>query len=129
MAPTSARDIAELRTMNLSSIDVLTKSLQRLKELRPEAADNPMLQDSIEAEIDTLNLEIRISMIVQTRLQAASVTVKPLSKTKAARLQTLAATIDDTIQKDTIVTATFATISSLVSTATELRDLVKSSTA
>lgn len=129
MAPTEDPDITRLRAMNLSSIDVLTKALQRLKEFRAEAADNPMLQDSIEADIDSLELELRISMIVQVRLQAAGVTVKPLSKAKAARLQTLAASIDQTIQNDAIASGKLATVTSLISTAIDLRDTVKSSTA
>src|SRR6266581_1826900 len=100
MAENEAPDIKALREMNLDSIDVMTKALQRLKEMRPMAAASPMLQDHIDAEISTLELELRIATIVQTRLQAAGVTVKPLNEADAQRLESLAATIDETIERD-----------------------------
>ncbi|WP_321473562.1 hypothetical protein [uncultured Paludibaculum sp.] len=121
--------IADLRAKNLNSLDVITKALQRLKELRRGAAISPVLQDHIDAEISTLELELTISTIVQTRLQAASVVVKPLSEADAGRLEQLAATIDEAIERDTVVTASLVTVESFVKTATSVRDLVKASAA
>ena len=121
-------DIVTLREMNLSSIDVMTKGMQRLRELRPEAAGSPMLQDHIDAEISTMALEIRIATIVQTRLQAANARVKPLDPDVVDKLTTLAATIDETIASDAMVSASLDTVDDLIANATELRDMVKSST-
>ena len=126
--PSRIPDIRALREMNLNSVDVLTKALQRLRESRANAAASPMLRDFIESDISTLELEIRIAMIVQTRLQAASIQVKPLTAAEVQRLNELASKIDETIERDAVVTASLGTVDDLISTATELRDLVKSST-
>ena len=126
--PSRIPDIKALREMNLNSVDVLVKALQRLKELRPRAAANSMLQDFLEADISTLELEIRIAMIVQTRLQAANITVKQLSATDVQKLESLSSRIDETIERDAVVTASLDTVDAFIATATELRDLVKSST-
>jgi len=121
--------ISALRAVNLNSIDVITKALQRLKELRRGAAASPMLQDHIDSEISTLELELNISTIVQTRLQAAGVVVKPLSDEDAQRLERLAEKIDETIERDAVVNAGLATVRSFIETATSVRDLVQASTA
>ena len=121
--------IGALRTVNLNSIDVITKALQRLKELRRGAAASPLLQDHIDAEISTLELELNISTIVQTRLQAAGVVVKPLSDEDAQRLQRLADKIDETIERDAVVNAGLATVRTFIETARTVRDLVQNSTA
>ena len=126
--PSRIPDIKALREMNLNSVDVLAKALQRLKELRPGFADSPTLQDVIEADISTLELEIRIAMIVQTRLQAANIRVKPLSAADVQQLEARASKIDETIERDAVVTASLGTVEQFIATATELRDLVKSST-
>ncbi|MEO8125779.1 MAG: hypothetical protein ABJF23_01095 [Bryobacteraceae bacterium] len=127
-SPSKIPDISVLREMNLSSIDVLSKSLQRLRELRPGAAISPMLQDSLEADISMLELELRISMIAQTRLQAANIKVKQLSAAEVQTLDSLASRIDETIERDAVVNASLGTVEDLIATATELRNLVKSST-
>ena len=127
-SPSRIPDIKALREMNLNAVDVLTKALQRMKELRSGAAASPMLQDFLEADISTLELEIRIAMIVQTRLQAASIRVKALNAADVQKLESLASKIDETIERDAVVTATLGTVDQLVATATELRDRVKSST-
>jgi hypothetical protein len=114
--------------MNLNSIDVLAKAQQRLKELGPSFSDNPPLEDSIEAEISTVELEIRIGMIVQTRLHAASIRVNALSVEDVQQLDDRASKIDETIERDAVVTASLGTVRRFITTARELRDLVKSST-
>jgi hypothetical protein len=96
--------------------------------LRPGFADTPSLQDFIEAEISTVELEIRIAMIVQTRLQAAAITVNPLSADDVQELEERASKIDETIERDAVVTASLRSVTKFIATATELRDLVKSST-
>ena len=127
-SPSRIPDIKALREMNRNSVDVLVKAMQRLKELRPGAAISPMLQDFIEADISTLELEIRIAMIVQARLEAANIQVKALSAEEVQKLESLASKIDETIERDAVVTASVGTVEQFVATATELRDLVKSST-
>ncbi|WP_321473564.1 hypothetical protein [uncultured Paludibaculum sp.] len=47
----------------------------------------------------------------------------------ASRLEPLAATIDEAIERDTVVTASLVTVESFVKTATSVRDLVKASAA
>ncbi len=71
--PSRIPDIKALREMNLNSVDVLTKAPQ----------------DFLEADISALELEIRIPMIVQMRLQAASIRVKPLSAADVQKLESL----------------------------------------
>ena len=127
-SPSRIPDIKALREMNLNSVDVLTKALQRLKELRSGVGDSPMLQDFIEAEISTVELEIRITMIVQTRLQAANISVRPMSPDDVQQLEVRASKIDQTIERDAVTTASLGTVTKFITTATELRDLVKSST-
>jgi hypothetical protein len=127
-SPSRIPDINALRRMNLNSIDVLAKAQQRLKELGPSFSDNPPLEDSIEAEISTVELEIRIGMIVQTRLHAASIRVNALSVEDVQQLDDRASKIDETIERDAVVTASLGTVRRFITTARELRDLVKSST-
>jgi hypothetical protein len=126
--PSRIPDIKALREMNINAVDVLVKALQRLKELRGRAAANSMLQDFLEADISTLELEIRIAMIVQTRLQAAGIKVKQLSAADVQKLESLSSKIDQTIERDAVVTAALDTVDEFIATATELRDRVKSST-
>jgi len=127
-SPSNIPDIKALREMNLNSIDVLSKALQRLRELRSGAAISPMLQDFLEADISTLELELRISMIAQTRLQAANIQVKQLTADDVKKLNSLASKIDETIERDAVVTASVGKVEDFIATATELRNLVKSST-
>jgi len=127
-SPSNIPDIKALREMNLNSIDVLSKALQRLRELRSGAAVSPMLQDFLEADISTLELELRISMIAQTRLQAANIQVKQLTADDVKKLNSLASKIDETIERDAVVTASVGKVEDFIATATELRNLVKSST-
>ena len=127
-SPTRIPDIRTLREMNMNAVDVLTKALQRLKELRSGAAASPMLQDFLEADISTLELEIRIAMIVQTRLQAASIKVKALSVADVQMLESLASKVDETIERDAVLTASLGTVEQFIETATGLRDRIKSST-
>ncbi len=127
-SPSRIPDIKALREMSLNSVDVLTKALQRLKELRSGAAASPMLQDFLEADISTLELEIHTAKIVQTRLQAASIRVKALSAADVQKLEALASKIDETIERDAVMTASLGTVEKFITTATDLRDLVKSST-
>lgn len=124
-----APDIKTLRGMNLNSIEVMTMALQRLRELLPTTAANPMLEDFVNAEISTVELELRIGTIVQTRLQASKITVKPLNEAGAAKLNALAEVIDKTIQRDAMFNATLNEVTDLIKTAADLRDLVKTSTA
>lgn len=125
---TMSPDIKTLRGMNLNSIEVMTMALQRLRELLPATAANPMLEDFVNAEISTVELELRIGTIVQTRLQASKITVKPLNEAEAAKLNALAEVIDKTIQRDAVVNAALSEVIDLIKTAADLRDLVKSST-
>lgn len=127
-SPSRIPDIKALREMSLNSVDVLTKALQRLKELRSGAAASPMLQDFLEADISTLELEIHTAKIVQTLLQAASIRVKALSAADVQKLEALASKIDETIERDAVMTASLGTVEKFITTATDLRDLVKSST-
>jgi hypothetical protein len=127
--PETTPTIGTLRSVNLNSIDVITKALQRLKEIRRGAAASPTLQDHLDSEISALELELNISTIVQTRLQAAGVVVRPLSDEDAQKLERLSATIDETIERDAVVDAGLATVRSFIATATSVRNLVQSSTA
>lgn len=110
--------------MEERSLDVLERSLKRLKQLAPMAI-SPAAQDAIEAEISEVELALDIAFLVAVRLRAAGVVVKPLENATAERLSALTDSIDHTIEEDAIATASFADVKAFVAAASEVRDIIE----
>ena len=119
----STPDISSLRRMHERSIDVLTQSLERLKQLAALAL-SPPVQDRVRAEISTAQVALDTTKIVAVRLRAAEVVVNPPSDETAARLSTLATSIDEAIERDAVLTASFADVREFIQQAQEVHQII-----
>jgi hypothetical protein len=116
-------ELPDVIRMEERSRQVLERALTRLKQLKPLAA-SPVAQDAIDAKISELELAIETAEIIGARLRAATVVVKPLDDGTAARLSTLAAALDHTIENDAVATAGFAGVATFIETAMQVRDII-----
>jgi hypothetical protein len=107
------------------SIDVLKRSLQRLRQLAPQAL-SAAIEDEIETQIGRTEAELTRAEVVGSRLASTGVSLKQLDDGAAQKLKTLATVMDDTVRRNTIATATFGGVLVVIGAAKDARDVIES---
>jgi len=121
----TAPDANEFREITHHSIDILRKSLQRLRQLAPQAS-SAVIGDEIKAQVGKVEAELTRAELIASRLASAGVSLKQLDDRAAQRLKTLDAVLDETVRRNTIAIATFGGVLAVIGAAQDARDVIES---
>ena len=121
----TAPDANEFREINDYSIKILKKSLQRLRQLAPQAS-SAVIGDEIEAQVGKVEAELTRAELVSSRLASSGVSFKQLDDRAAERLKTLAAVMDETVSRNILTMATFGGVLAVIGAAQDARDVIES---
>ena len=121
----TAPDANEFRQINGHSIDILKKSLQRLRQLAPQAL-SAVIGYEIQAQAGKVEAELMRAELVASRLASAGLSLKQLDDSAAQRLKNLATVMDETVARNTIARATFGGVLAVIGAAQDARDVIES---
>ena len=119
-------DLDSFRQAMQQAVDLNQQLMQRIQAIPPGSG---LAQQQMAATKSDVQLELDTAKITLTRLQAAGVTVQPVSAADAQQLGNLAAAIDQAIRTDAATNATIATVNDLLSKTQDIRGIIENATA
>lgn len=115
-------DKDDLRQRNLQAIEALNLAVERLRELRK--GKELTIRTRYNREIARATEEITDLEIINGHLNAARTVIDPISQQTQARLDDLAARIDQAILADFKINAAFDTVLDVISFAEEVGSII-----
>jgi len=115
-------DKEDLRQRNQQAIDALNSSVDRLRELRK--GKELTIRKRFDREIARANEQITDLELINGHLTAAATVIDPISQETQARLDELAARLDQAIRNDFKINAAFETVLDVISFAEEVGAII-----
>lgn len=107
---------------NTIAIEALGRCITRMERLKLGRPDD--VQAWFEARIERTSHEIELLQRINGHLQAAVITVAPMSAETENRLKKLATALDKAIRDDAILNASIETTINIINAANELKTII-----
>jgi len=105
--------LKDLIDNNDVSLQVLTQSLARLRQLRSQGPP-PNQMALLSAQINTVQADISTAQMIDVHLKAATTTISPITLAEEAQLQNAAGQLDNVIKTNAIINASLAFVQDIM---------------